>query len=460
MRVLTFLALGSFSLAIDSPLHLAAYEDDTARVTALLAGGAKADEPNAYGITPLLLACENGNTSIVHALLTAGADANAKRKGGETALMVASRTGKVGPVEALLAKGADVNAKDKKGQTALMWAAAEGHAAVIPPLLQAGADLKHRLDSGFTALLFAAREGKTEAVKALLQHGADANEAIVTAEKTNGRDAPNGTSAVFLAMENGYFSLAMDFINAGADPNDQRTGFTALHAMTWVRKPPRGDDEAGAPPPETHGPLNSLDFLSTLVKAGAQVDAELGPKARSTANQSINYHGASPFFLACRNADVPMMQRLLELGANPQKANQDGSTPLMAAAGVGCFAPTEEAGTEEECLAACELLLKLGADVNHVDQLDQTAMHGPAYKSLPKLAKFLDSHGAQIDIWNRKNKRGWTPLLIAQGYRPGNFKPSVPTTEAFCEIMRAHGIEPPPAPPREGEPKKIGYESP
>ena len=115
----------------------------------------------------------------------------------------------------------------------------------------------------------------------------------------------------------------------------------------------------------------NLDFIREIVTAGAEVDATLGPNARAKAFGAINFHGATPFLLACRNADLPMMKLLVELGADPHKPNADGSTPLMAAAGLGCYAPDEEAGTEDECVAACEYLLSLGADVNAVDQKNQ-----------------------------------------------------------------------------------------
>jgi ankyrin repeat protein len=439
-------------------LHWAAYHDKAGIVEALLQAGAKANVTNRYGITPLLLACENGSESIVGALLQAGADPQAKRPGGESALMIASRTGRVGAVRALLERGAKVDAQDGDHQTALMWAASEGHAEVIELLVKHGARIDHRLESGFTAFLFAAREGRSTAVKTLLQLGADVHDAIDTKKSTAGRDAPTGTSAVLLAVENGHFELAMDLIRAGADPNDMRNGFTALHTITWVRRPPHGDDEAGQPPPDTHGKLTSLDFIREIVKAGAEMNATLAKGAKAKAFGAINFHGATPFLLACRNADLEMMKLLVELGADPHKPNADGSTPLMAAAGLGCYAPDEEAGTEDECVAACEYLISLGADVNAVDQKNQTAMHGAAYKSLPKVAKLLTAKGARVALWNQKNDRGWTPLLIAQGFRPGNFKPSVPTITAISDIMRASGIEPPPPPDRDALPKKKGYE--
>jgi ankyrin repeat protein len=152
------------------------------------------------------------------------------------------------------------------------------------------------------------------------------------------------------------------------------------------------------------------------------------------------------------------MKLLIELGADPLKPNHDGCTPLMAAAGMGTFAPDEEAGTEDECLAAVEYLFSLGANVNTVDKNGETAMHGAAYKSLPKMVELLAAKGADITLWNQKNKSGWTPLLIAQGFRNGNFKPSADTEAALSKIMLAAGVKPPPAPDRATAAKK-GYEN-
>jgi hypothetical protein len=98
--------------------------------------------------------------------------------------------------------------------------------------------------------------------------------------------------------------------------------------------------------------------------------------------------------------------------------------------------------------------------VNTVDANGETAMHGAAYKSLPRMVELLANKGAKIEIWNQKNKSGWTPLLIAEGFRPGNFKPSAETIAAIHAVMRAAGLTPPPPTPRPDpskEPK--GYEA-
>ncbi len=423
-------------------LHWAVQHDNASAVHELLKAGMEVQSPNRYGVTPLSLACVNGNEEIVTALLKAGADANTTLRGGESALMTAARTGRPGPVKALLAKGAKVEAADRKGQTALMWAAADGNAAVVELLIQAGADIHKRLSSGFTPYLFAAREGRMEVVKALLKAGVDVNEAIETGKKAGGRAPKDGTSALILAVENGHFELAMALVKAGANPNDARSGYTPLHTLTWVRKPSRGDDESGQPPPDGSGTLTSLEFVRQIVAHGAEVNAPLGKGAGGRGKLSLV--GATPFLIASRNADLEYMKLLVELGADPLRPNKDGATPFMAAAGLGCFAPTEEAGTEAECLEAVEYLLSLKAEVNTVDTNGETAMHGAAYKSLPKMVQLLAEKGAKIEIWNRKNKSGWTPLLIAEGYRPGNFKPSAETIEAIRKVMLAAGVTPPP----------------
>jgi hypothetical protein len=59
--------------------------------------------------------------------------------------------------------------------------------------------------------------------------------------------------------------------------------------------------------------------------------------------------------------------------------------------------------------------------------------------------KYLSDRGANINVWNQKNKCGWTPLMIAQGHRPGNFRPSPYTIAAIEQVMRANGLEPPKA---------------
>eukprot|EP00913_Durusdinium_trenchii_P023314 g21892.t1 len=423
-------------------LHWAAYHEDVKTAKQIIAAGGNAKPANRYGVTPLSIACKNGNAAIVQLLLQAGADPNTALPGGETALMTAARTGKPGPVKALLAAGAKVDLKERKGQTALMWAAAEGNVDVVDVLLEARADFRTRLPSGFTAFFFAVREGRTEAALRLLKAGVDVN-AVMRTGKSPSKKRQHGTSAMLLAVENGHFSTAAALLKAGADANDLRAGYSALHAITWVRKPLGGD---GAPPPRGSGKMTSLEFVKMLVKQGADVNAR-HTKVRSPGAR-LNRNQATPFLLAADTADLPLMKLLLKLGADPNLTNDEGTTPLLAATGVNPLGSGNlPAGTEDESIAAIKLLLKLGADINAVNKKKETAMHGAAYTNAPKMVQLLADSGADIRIWNRKNKRGWTPLLIAHGHRPGNFRPAPKTIAAVKRVMKAAGVEPPADPP-------------
>ncbi len=425
-------------------LHWATYHDDTDLVTKLLGAGADVRAINRYGVTPLSIACQNGNAAIITKFLDAGADANAVLPGGETMLMTAARTGKADAVRVLLARGADLHAKEaRRGQTALMWAAAEGHVAVIEELIKAGADFRTPLDSGFSPLMFAVRQGHIGAAKALLKAGADVNAPVQV--KANPklpegeRPIRAGTTPLDLAVANAHYELASELLDAGADPNSNRLGYTALHMLVYTRRPGIGDNDPG---PEGSGKMSSLEFAKKLVAKGADVNARITRRVNLT-NTRFHDIGATPYLQAAITADAEYMKHLVELGADPSLKNAEGSTALMTAAGLGTRSPGEDAGTEEEVIEAMQVALDHGADINAVDENGETAMHGAAYKNLPEAVKFLASKGARIDVWNTRNKFGWTPLTIARGYRFGNFKPSAVTVAALEQVMIAAGVIPP-----------------
>ena len=423
-----------------SALHWAARHDQLETAKALLAAGASATTENRYGVTPLALACINGNAEMITLLLEAGADPNAALRGGETPLMTAARTGKVSAVKALLIRGAAVDAQLPQGQTALMWAAADGHFEVVEALLAAGADFRTALTSGFTPMLFAVRGGHTPIVRALLEAGIDVNEPAEPARNVR-KFLRKGASALTTAIENGHFELAALLLDLGADAGDARSGYTPLHILSWIRKPDRGEAD-GDPVPEGSGNLTSEDLIRRLVAKGANVDQRLtgGPSGGGR----IARKGCTPFMLAADTADTEFMRLLVEFGADPTIPNLDQCTPIMAAAGLGTRTAEEEAGTEDEAVEAINYLLSLGADINAVSSHGDTAMHGAAFANFPKVVNLLAAKGAKIEIWNQPNKRGWTPLRIAEGHRYGNFKPSFETVAAIKAVMIANGVTPPP----------------
>ena len=428
-------------------LHQAALDGDSISVEYLLQAHANVTAINRYGVSALWLACRNGDGSMAKQLLAAGADPDARQVGGQTPLMAAARSGSLEAVRALHERGADLDDQEDRGQTALMWAAAHGHAEVVSWMVGQGADFRQSLQGGFTPFAFAIREGKMDVVRVLLEAGVDVNETM-SPEKRNGRSVPRGMTPLLMAVENGHFEMAIALVEAGARPNDTSAGYAALHAISWVRKPDHGEGVNGMPPPDTTGSLTSLDFVHQLVELGAEVNLP-HPKAGAGLG-ALNKTGATPFLLAARTADLPLLKRLHALGADPSILTVDRVTPLIAAAGLGTLAAGEVAGTEPEVLEVIDWLISIGEDINAVDANGETAMHAAAYKNLPKVVTFLADHGARIDIWNQPDKHGWTPLLIAEGFRPGNFKPSFETIDAIHQVMVASGLTPPPLTNQDG----------
>lgn len=420
-----------------TPLHWAAQRNDPEIADLLIAAGADANAADRYGVTPLALACVNASGAMVERLLQAGADASAAQESGETALMTCARSGAPAAVDPLLANGADVNAAEAThGQTPLMWAAWEGHTDVVRALLAHGADVGARTTTGYTALLLAAREGYVDTTRTLLDAGADVNAA-----------AEDGTTALLVAVIRRNLEYAGLLLEHGADPN-LGPGFTPLHwaAGKWdtelndlsngVAEGNQWSAFGGLHAPDrlrmvrqllAHGADPNVHTLRTP-GFGIQVKGHLG-----------NMKGATPFLIAAKANDLAVMRELLEAGADPLAPTDNGTTPLMVAAGVG-HAPGITRSAEDEALRAVTLCVELGADVNAVNEQGDTALHGAAWREQANsIVQFLVERGAELDA---KNHREWTPLVIAEGiHTGGNFIKS----DSTAALLRQLGAAPSPA---------------
>lgn len=446
-------------------LHWAARHDDLETAELLVQAGADVTVANRYGVTPLSLACTNGNAQIVKLLLNAGADPNETLPGGETLLMIASRTGRLEPVKALLVHGADPHAavrgmgrqegaganaylhrmrdptnfdyETRPEQTALVWASAAGHARVVAELIEFGADFRTPLESGFTPLLFAARAGHLEVAKVLVEAGVDVNERIDPSPQWRligyGAKLRPGATALHVAVENGHFGLAAFLLDAGAEASAaDPSGYTALHAITNVRRVALGDAN---PPPKPTGKMSSLEFVRKLAAEGADLNARMNKPGM--VNLGTRVIGPTAFLAASQTSDIDFMRVLLELGADPSISDDLGNTALILSGA--------RMGSEEEVVAVMALLLGLGLDINAVSDAGDTAMHAAASRDRIEPVKFLAASGADIEVWNRPNKHGSTPLAIASGYQGSRtIRPSPRAAGAIREVMIKAGLSPPP----------------
>jgi ankyrin repeat protein len=441
-------------------LHWAVRGDDAETVHLLIRAGANVNAANRQRVTPLSLAAINGNPAIARALLEAGADPNASGPDGETVLMTAARTGNPEVIDALLMRGANVNAAETwQGQTALMWAALENNAAAVKVLVDHGADMNARSKElnfpeyryetngmavfylpkgGWTALMYAARENAIDAAAALADLKADLN--VVTRQE--------GTTALQLAIINVHYDLANLLLEKGADPNVQdSSGMTALYAAVDMRAPA---NMLTRPEPKILDKLDAFGLAKSLLAHGANPNARLkkpiiGRHQNLVGDGSLG-EGATALARASKTSDVPVMQLLIEGGADPTLTLKDRTTTAIIAAGGG--AP------EAKMLDAVKLLVEQGVDVNAFNATGLTILHNAAGRGANSVIEYVAQKGAKLDRRDKQNRTALDLALGGGGGRRGagggrgrGGPPNEKTVALLRQLMVAQGLAVPATPP-------------
>jgi ankyrin repeat protein len=442
----------------------AAHWDDLEMADLLLRAGAKVNAADDYGVTALARASENASEAMVGRLLGAGADPNLAQKSGLTPLMIASRTGNPKVVRALVARGANVNATTGEANaTALMWALALGHSEIITTLIDGGADVRTSTAKGFTPLMFAARNGDIAVARMLIAKGAGVNEL-----------ASDGTHVLPFAILSGQPDFAVFLLEQGADPNGRVDGVTGLHiaagnVTTWLGDWSRrrgGSSLGGVMYSGRLDQARRLTMVKELLSRGADPNSRI-----TTSAMFMNYvgypkkgafepyacgtgdlRGATPLWVAAFSANgggsaqnfgqpnrsetgVEVLLTLLAAGADLHLTTDDGSTPLMAAAGLGraTYTPREPRGIRSPAAEqAVKVLLDAGADINAVNEADFTALHGAAFRGLNEVVQYLVERGADI---NARDFKGRTPYRLAEGSKQSfQFQSWPETAELFVKL--------------------------
>lgn len=429
----------------DTPaLHWLVRYDEVEAVNDMLSHGADPNISSRYGETPLSLAVANGSAAMVESLLNAGADSNTAINTGEPVLLSAAAVGEIGPVQALVEHGANISARDPNfDQTALMIAARQGHNTVIQYLLEQGADpnaatavvgeerwVRPNSQRGYgfglgiirggtpadrgrrdpipgkmTPLLYAARGDHAEAARLLLDAGADINQA----------DA-NGIYPLLMAISNNKMATAQLLIDRGSQINvADWYGRTPLWEAVNVRNL-YVDSETFTNYVDRE-PV--LALIRNLLDKGANVNARTKetPPFRDHflgvgSLEWVDFTGQTPFLSASLAGDLTVMKLLLEYGADPHINTYQGTSPLMAAAGVNWVVSQTFTEGEEQLLEAVKLCFELGMDVNQANSMGLTALHGAANRGSNDIIEYLVAQGARLDV---EDNEGRTPLTWAKG---------------------------------------------
>jgi ankyrin repeat protein len=371
--------------------------------------------------------------------------------------MIAARNGSLPIVQALVKAGARVREHEKyRDQTALMWAIAAGSGEVVDFLISHKADVEersaindwgnqitsepraqYRNTGGLTPLLYATRFGCLDCVKSLLKAGAKID-----------RPTPEGVTPLMNAIDNGNYEIANYLLDQGANPHlFDWWGRTALYLTVDMRTRGGGGGRGGAGAAEGRGAegrvaegaaarprSGALDVMQRLLEMGVNPNTQLDMHRpfRGRFTDDLLNTGCTPLLRAAVSVDREAVALLLKHGALPDLPNVMGVTPLMAASGIGFLVGATSGGQgpivgieqqEAYAIDVIGMLIKAGADVNAriTDTSSRTAVIArPSSMTNRQGQTALFGAVGNGDSVARPNGRSWTRVakfLIDNGAR-------------------------------------------
>jgi ankyrin repeat protein len=312
-----------------------------------------------------------------------------------------------------------------------------------------------------TALLYAAREGCAECARLLVESGADPD-----------LGDPRNVTPLNNALNNSHFDVAAVLLDAGANVDKfDRWGRTPLYTAVDMSTVPHG----GRPDIPSLSKTTSIEIIERLLAGGANpnIQLKLAPPYRD-----IRYDRgcdrmlttpATPLLRAAKTFSVDAMRLLIEHGAMLELPNENGTTPVMAAAGyeslecdIRGYGPGiphyETDDVEEKSIAALAVLLDAGADVNARTiagrmGIGQTALFGAAFWGWNDVVEYLVQRGAKIDLADDKGRTAIDAALgRAGGHERGTavevYQDTAELLERLCREQAGCDLTAPEPPPQ------------
>jgi ankyrin repeat protein len=256
---------------------------------------------------------------------------------------------------------------------------------------------------GLTALVFAARDGDLESANVLLEAGADVNQVT-----------EYGWTPLLTATNNRHYKLGRLLIDWGADVNVANKGkWTPLYLVTDNRNIEGGDYPV--PKPD----MDHLEFIKILLDQGADPNARAKDNTLSRTIFTMQWFlesGATPFVRAAQSSDTELMKLLLAYGADPKIPTDHNDTALTSAAGMGWVEGVTYERSAKENFEAVRMLLDLGLDPNAANNDGRTSLMVAAMKGRSDVVQLLVDRGARLDTRDRGNRDTETTVSVNAGH--------------------------------------------
>jgi ankyrin repeat protein len=256
---------------------------------------------------------------------------------------------------------------------------------------------------GLTALVFAAREGDIESASLLLEAGADVNQAT-----------EYGWTPLLTATNNRHYNLGAMLLDWGADVNAANKGkWTPLYLATDNRNIEGGDYPVQKPD------MEHLEYITLLLDHGADPNGRIKDNTLSRTIFTMQWFlesGAVPFVRAAQSSDTALMKLLLQYGADPKLKTDHNDTALTAAGGIGWVEGVTYERSIKENIEAVKMLLDLGLDPNAANNDGRTPLMAAAMKGRSEVVQMLVDKGARLDTRDKGSRDTETTVSVNAGH--------------------------------------------
>ncbi|RXM45024.1 ankyrin repeat domain-containing protein [Flavobacterium sp. YO64] len=363
-------------------------------VTVVKAEIAKGSNPaeanaNAFDVTTLAINNDAPIATIKFLLDQSGNPINKMTHDNRIYLHWAAYRGNTELVQYLIAKGSDVNYEDSHGTTPVDFAASNGQSdpALYEAFFKAGVNPKKKYQGGANLLLLAIPADKN--LKAA---------EYFTTKGMSLKDVDNdGNTAFTYAARTGNIDLLKKLLAKGVKPTD--------NALLFAAQGSRRES-------------NTLETYKYLVE-----EVKIKPTAENKSGENVLH------FLAGKPNQTEIVKYFLSKGADANKANKEGTTPLMIAASA-------------KDTSVLELLLPLAKNVNSQNLKGESALTFAVRSGTPEAVSLLLSKGADVNVTDKDgNNLG---VYLVQSYRPaGRDREAGPKQDPFdakAKLLQDKGL--------------------